>query len=115
VTSLCFVCRCRNGVALELQITKDGEEAIDYLKGEGKFSDRRAHPMPDLVVLDLKLPRIDGLQVLRWLKGNGSCSELPTIILSNSEHERDIQGSVSFGGEHILYQALEPGKAARPV
>jgi CheY-like chemotaxis protein len=53
--------------------------------------------MPDLVVLDLKLPRVDGLQVLRWLKSNGSCSELPTIILSNSEHERDIQEAYRLG------------------
>ena len=54
-----------------LQVVTDGEEAISYLSGEGKYADRQAHPLPNLIVMDIKMPRRSGFEVLEWVKGDG--------------------------------------------
>src|SRR5664279_2798515 len=74
-----------------LQIVTDGEEAILYLKGEGKYSDRAAHPLPKLIVMDIKMPRASGFEVLEWVKGKaGSLKRIPIVIVSSSENLADI-------------------------
>ncbi len=86
-----------------LQVVRDGDEAIQYLAGDGKFADRTAHPFPALFLLDLKMPGKDGLVVLRWLNEHPDISlKLPVVVLSSGElsletqttYARDIQACI---------------------
>jgi len=85
------------GTRVDLQVTRDGEEVVRYLQGAGEFSDRDKHPLPDLVVLDLKMPQLSGLEVLRWMKNHSDFACLPKIILSGSSVERDIEEAYAEG------------------
>jgi CheY-like chemotaxis protein len=86
-----------NHVEIHLEITRDGAEAIDYLSGEGIFGDRAAYPFPDIVVLDLKMPRLSGLDVLKWLKRHEKYRRIPKILLSGSAEECDIEEAYRLG------------------
>ena len=86
-----------SGLRVDVKVATDGEEAIEYLLGKGKFADRANYPFPDVVVLDLKMPRIDGLQVLRWLRQHPQFADLPTIMLSGSGLEKDVQEAYKLG------------------
>jgi CheY-like chemotaxis protein len=80
-----------------LQTVLDGEEVISYLSGEGEYADRRAHPYPDLLILDLKMPHLTGLEVLEWLKNYRLHNYIPTIMLSGSGMEQDVAEAYSLG------------------
>ena len=86
-----------DGVEVNLQITRDGEEVISYLLGERDFANRQAHPLPDVIVLDLKMPRMGGLDILNWLRNRPQCRDIPTIILSGSSVEKDVQEAYRLG------------------
>src|SRR5690348_14740206 len=73
-----------------VQVARDGEEALDYLFRRGPFAIRPADTHPRLVLLDLKLPKIDGLQVLQELKASQACKTIPVVILTSSGEQRDI-------------------------
>src|SRR5262245_9609238 len=69
-----------------LQVVTDGQQAMLYLKGEGKYSDRESYPLPKLIVMDIKMPRRSGFEVLQWVKGStGSLRRIPVIIVSSSD------------------------------
>jgi CheY-like chemotaxis protein len=85
------------GVPVRLALTRDGEEALAYLKGEGEFSDRTKHPFPEIVVTDLKLPRLNGLGVLAWLKKHEEYQRIPKILLSGSSEECDVDEAYQLG------------------
>src|SRR5262250_943064 len=81
-----------------LKVVTDGEDAIDYLSGEGKYADRRAHPMPKLIVMDIKMPRKTGLEVLEWVKSHrGPLRRIPVVIVSFSENPKDINRAYELG------------------
>src|SRR5439155_19903627 len=82
---------------LSIISVRDGQDIIDYLSGQGPFADRRKHPMPDLILLDLKMPRVTGMDVLRWLRRRPDCSRIPSIILSASDQQKDIQEAYQLG------------------
>ena len=67
----------------------DGEQAIAYLQGSGVYADRRSHPLPCLLLLDIKIPRRNGLEVLHWLRGRPEFKELPVCMVTSSDDERD--------------------------
>src|SRR6266566_2384323 len=75
----------------------DGVDAIAYLEGEGDFTDRQKYPFPELIVLDLKMPRQNGLDVLRWLKEHEEYWQVPKILLSGSADERDVRAAYRLG------------------
>jgi CheY-like chemotaxis protein len=82
---------------------KDGDEAIAYLTGEGTYADRGAHPLPQLVIMDLKLPRRSGLEVLRWIRQQESAvARLPVVMLSSSHHGVDINQAYEYGVNSYL-------------
>ena len=87
----------RNGAPIELRQVNDGAELTEYMKGKGQFADRHLYPLPDLIILDLKVPRRDGLQVLKWLRKSGECRRVPTIMLSGSGLDRDVQAAYALG------------------
>ena len=79
------------------RIVHNGKEAIDYLSGEGKFSDREAWPFPSVVFLDIKMPQADGFDVLRWMRENPKYAVVPTMMFSTSDDERDVQLAYNLG------------------
>src|SRR5438874_11736293 len=89
------------GVANPIQVANDGREAIDYLQGAGKFSDREQFPMPCLVLLDLKLPYVMGLDVLKWIRQKIG-TELVVVILSASAENADIAAAYYLGADASL-------------
>jgi len=87
----------RNGVAVDIEYVRDGEEAICYLKGKPPFSDRVAHPFPDLIIVDLKMPRVSGLEVFEWRRHQPRCARVPLIMLSGSGLQKDIDTAYRLG------------------
>ena len=85
-----------------LHIVHDGKEAIDYLAGAGKFSDRSKYPLPYLLILDLKMPRMTGLDVLQWLQEQPELQCLPVIVLSSSAHRLDIERAYQLGANAFV-------------
>jgi CheY-like chemotaxis protein len=83
----------------------DGRQTIAYLRGEGEFSDRDKHPLPQLLFLDLRMPRGDGFDVLRWLRGQ-SFSELLVVVLSGSAYEVDRRKALRMGAHYFLTKPL---------
>src|SRR5215470_13170805 len=73
-----------------LQVVRDGVEVISYLEGEGKFANRDEYPLPDLLLLDLKMPRMDGFEVLKWIRTQAGLSTLRVVVLTSSERIRDV-------------------------
>jgi CheY-like chemotaxis protein len=85
------------GLAGGLQVAQDGEEAVDYIEGHGRYENRALHPLPALIVLDLKLPKKGGLEVLRWLRKESLLKELPVIILTSSKEPNDVAAARALG------------------
>ena len=85
-----------------LQVVEDGQKAIDYLGGNGNYSDRDRFPFPALVLLDLKLPIRMGLEVLRWLQSQPSLAALIVVILSSANNPRDVEEAYRLGARSYL-------------
>jgi CheY-like chemotaxis protein len=85
-----------------VQVASDGQEAIDYLAGAGKFADRQKFPLPYLVLLDLKLPIKIGLEVLEWIRSQPALKSLIVIVLTSSIHEGDIKRAYELGANAFL-------------
>lgn len=87
----------QNGVTSPIHKVYDGGEAIAYMMGEGKFSDRKTYEYPTFVMTDLKMPRVDGFAVLQHLKGNPEWAIIPTVVFSSSSDLDDIKKSYMLG------------------
>ena len=95
-----------------LRIVNDGQEAVDYLRGQGSFGDRHAFPTPKLVLLDLKMPRLNGFDVIGWMRRNYPWKLTPIIILSSSALPQDVNRAYELGANAYMvkpadYRALE--------
>jgi CheY-like chemotaxis protein len=84
------------------QIARDGEQAVAYLSGAGEFSDRTRTPLPTLVLLDLKLPRQSGFEVLRWMRAQPGLRRIPVLILTSSKEKHDIARCYELGANAFL-------------
>src|SRR5882724_11196821 len=91
----------KEGLTNSLHIAVDGQQAIDYLQGAGKFADREKFPLPCLVLLDLKLPFVMGLDVLKWIRQRPELSPV-VIILSSSQQNADISTAYRLGANAYL-------------
>src|SRR6476660_4981631 len=67
-----------------LVVVRDGEEAMAYLTGEGRFSNRAEYPLPDLILLDLKMPRVDGFELVKWIRRQPGFANIPVVVLTSS-------------------------------
>jgi CheY-like chemotaxis protein len=91
-----------------LQIVTDGEEAINYLKGEGKYADRAVHPLPKLIVMDIKMPRRSGFEVLEWVKDSGRrLHRIPVVIVSSSDDPGDINRAYELGANAYMVKPMD--------
>ena len=91
-----------------LQVAGDGAEAIAYLQGEGRFSDRIHYPLPDLIFLDLKLPHVMGLDVLKWIRSQPNLSMIVVIVLTSSQQRSDIEAACLSGANSYLLKPTSP-------
>ena len=90
------------GVRVPLINVRDGESAIDYLAGRGRFADRWEYPLPGLVLLDLNLPGKSGIEVLRWLRKQPALDSLVVLLFSSSNLQRDIRNAFAAGANAYL-------------
>jgi len=90
------------GIAASLQVADDGDKAIAYLGGEGAYADRVLHPQPRLLLLDLKLPRRSGFEVLAWVRANEATKHLPVVVLTSSEQDADVKRAYEAGANSYL-------------
>jgi CheY-like chemotaxis protein len=89
-----------------LQEVSDGEQAIAYLQGSGKFADRRQYPLPAVVLLDLNMPRKNGFEVLQWVRADPGLRRLSVIVMSASQRDADISRAFDLGASAYL---VKPG------
>ena len=92
----------KTGCEREIMVVPDGEQAVQYLKGEGKFEDRTKFPIPCLLLLDLKLPRLSGFDVLTWVRMRPEWKCLPVIVLTTSHYGKDIEQAYDLGANSFL-------------
>jgi CheY-like chemotaxis protein len=97
----------KNNIANDLVIASDGVEAIDYLFGTGAYAGRDLSDMPQVILLDLKLPKIDGLQVLQRIRSNERTRLLPVVVLTTSDEERDLIDSYHFGANSYVRKPVD--------
>ncbi|HVY23437.1 MAG TPA: response regulator [Steroidobacteraceae bacterium] len=87
----------RANIHNEVIVVQDGREAIDYFTGCGKFSGKPHGTLPSLIVLDLNLPRVSGIELLKWIRQDPRTRFVPTVVLTTSSHERDVLDSYIAG------------------
>lgn len=104
LTRLAFV---ESRIVNYLVVTRDGQEALDYLFAGGKYSDRDARERPQLVLLDLKLPKVDGLEVLRRIRADERTRFLPVVILTSSKEEGDLVAGYSMGANSYIQKPVD--------
>lgn len=97
----------KNNMTNEIVVVKDGAEALDYLFASGKYSDRDPRVMPALILLDLKLPKIDGLEVLRRLRADERTQLLPVVILTSSREEQDLIAGYKLGANSYVRKPVD--------
>jgi CheY-like chemotaxis protein len=90
-----------------LFVVRDGEEAISYLSGTGKYSNRAEYPLPDLLLLDLKMPRVDGFEVLKWVRQQPGFSALRVVVLTASDQIRDVNTAYRLGANSFLVKPTD--------
>ena len=95
----------RSSLGNEIDVVRDGVEALDYLYRRGPFADRTT-PHPLLVLLDLKMPRVDGRQVLQQIKGDHSLKHIPVVLLTSSAHERDVTSGYDLGANAYVVKPV---------
>ena len=84
---------------LDVRVAGDGREAIAYLAGTPPFQDRRSHPYPDLIILDLLMPEVDGFQVLEWLADSRAMGQVPVVVLTSSDKPEHEGRSLALGAK----------------
>jgi CheY-like chemotaxis protein len=97
----------KSHIANELVVVEDGQEALDYLFGTASLAGSKANELPALILLDLKLPKLDGLQVLRRIRADERTSRLPVVILTTSNEEQDIAQSYDLGANSYIRKPVD--------
>jgi CheY-like chemotaxis protein len=90
------------GASLELHVAADGRQALDYLQGRNGFADRKAHPLPKLVLLDLKMPYVSGLEVLRQIRADPQLRKIIVVVFTSSSLESDVAQAYEIGANSFL-------------
>jgi CheY-like chemotaxis protein len=96
----------RAAIVNPLQVVRHGDDAVAYLEGTGEFADRRLHPLPVLMLLDLKLPRRTGLEVLEWVKERAGVKKIPIIVLTSSKNDEDVNRAYELGANSYVVKPV---------
>ncbi|MEW6635497.1 MAG: response regulator [Actinomycetota bacterium] len=105
----------KNNVLNEVVVARDGVEALDYLFGEGSYTGRDTNAMPQLVLLDLKLPKIDGLEVLRRMRADERTRLLPVVILTSSKEQQDMLDGYGLGANSYVRKPVNFEQFVRAI
>lgn len=105
----------RANLANPLQFVGDGVEACAYLAGDGEYADRARYPLPILLLLDIKMPRRSGLEVLAWLREQPGLRRLPVVVLTSSQESVDVQAAYELGANSYLLKPGSPDELLRIV
>jgi two-component system response regulator len=97
----------KSGVSNEIVVVRDGVEALDYLLGTGPHAGKAPPELPQVVLLDLKLPKVDGLEVLRKLRSEERTRRLPVVILTSSNEQRDLVDSYDLGANSYVRKPVD--------
>ncbi len=97
----------KNNILNEVVVAHDGVEALDYLFANGSHSSREGNVMPEVILLDLKLPKVDGLEVLRRVRADERTRLLPIVVLTSSKEERDMIESYSLGANSYIRKPVD--------
>ena len=97
----------KNNLTNRIQVARDGQEALDFIFATGAFSDRRGDDRPRVILLDLKLPKVDGLEVLKRLKSDLRTRTIPVVVLTSSREERDIVESYELGVNSYIVKPVD--------
>ena len=97
----------RSNIANEIVVVRDGEEALDYLLTSGPYADRDPSLTPSVVLLDLKLPKVSGLDVLRRMRADTRTRRLPVVVLTSSNEERDVIASYDLGANSFVRKPVD--------
>jgi two-component system response regulator len=97
----------RSNIANHVVVVRDGQEAIDWLEGTGTYLSRDQNDVPALILLDLKLPKIDGLEVLRRLRANSRTAVVPVVILTSSKEDRDRASGYNSGANSYVQKPVD--------
>lgn len=96
----------RSGMLNPLQVVRHGDDAVAYLEGTGEYADRAKYPLPVLVLLDLKLPRRTGLEVLEWVKERAGVRKIPIVVLTSSKNDTDVDRAYELGANSYLVKPV---------
>lgn len=105
----------RNNILNPVHWARDGLEAIAYLNGEGIYADRSLHPFPEVLILDLKMPRMNGLELLAWVRDHPDYRVIPTIIMTSSQLDVDIEKAYSLGANTYMIKPASLDELAKMV
>lgn len=105
----------KNNIENEVIVTRDGSEALDYLFGTGTFAGRDLNIMPQVILLDLKLPKVTGLEVLTQLRSNSRTRFLPVVILTSSKEEQDLMSGYSMGCNSYIRKPVDFNQFVKAV
>jgi CheY-like chemotaxis protein len=105
-----FFRRALDKAALDfpLRLVTDGEQALRYLNGDGKYADRAANPLPEIIFLDLKLPYLSGMEVLEYIQKHPALNKIEVIVLTSSPEERDRKRAFELGAKEYLVKPAAP-------
>lgn len=97
----------KHKLANQLVHVRDGQEALDFLFAEGKYSDRQAHEKPRVMFLDLKMPKLSGIEVLRIIKSDERTRRIPVVVLTSSNEDPDLQACYDLGANSYVVKPVE--------
>lgn len=97
----------KSGIDTAVTVVRDGQEALDYLFCEGPYADRDIRDTPEVIFLDLKLPKLSGLEVLKRIRANDDCKLLPVVILTSSDEESDMIEGYSSGANSYIKKPFD--------
>ncbi len=105
----------KNNLANSIKVVGDGEEALDFIFARGDYAERKGEAYPKIILLDLKLPKVDGLEVLREIKGAPKTKQIPVIVLTSSREESDLVESCRLGVNSYIVKPVDFDKFVEAV